>query len=132
MTHSSVAIVKIAEMGFTGPTAIFIKTLLEKKYALPTRVVNCLASFFVKHENSDIALPVIFYQLVLRVCELYSSTMDEMQKTAIKSLVRKKKHEVLTPLIVSALDNLSKSEIAEKNLEKSKIANKTAEKMALE
>lgn len=110
---------KIAELGFTGPTAIFIKTLLEKKYALPTRVLNVMVSFFVKYEDSELILPVIFYQLVLRVCELYSGCMDEMQKSAIKSLVRKKKHEILTPLIITAIDNISKKEIAEKNLEKS-------------
>lgn len=119
MIHSSVAIVKIAEMGFTGATAIFIKTLLEKKYALPTRVLNVLVSFFVKYEDSEVVLPVIFFQLILRVCELYSSCMDEMQKSAIKSLVKKRKHEILSPLIITAIDNISKKEIAEKNLEKS-------------
>lgn len=129
--HSSVAILKIVEMGFTGPTAIFLKTLLEKKYALPTRVINSLVSFFIKYENSDIALPVIFYQLVLRVAELYSSNMDEMQKTALKGLVKKKKHELISPLIISALDNVKKVEIAEKNIAKSKMQ-KEMKEMAIE
>ena len=42
-----------------------------------------------------------------------------MQKAALKSLVRKKKHAILTPLIISKIDNLSNKELAEKNLNKS-------------
>lgn len=45
--------------------------------------------------------------------------MDEMQKAAVKSLVRKKKHEILTPLILNAIDNVSKEEIADQNIKKS-------------
>jgi len=32
-----------------------------------------LVSYFIKFEDFEPVLPVIFYQLVLRVCELYSS-----------------------------------------------------------
>ena len=92
-----------------------------------------MVTYFSKYEESDITLPVVFYQVVLRVCELYSSkqlnycksyifvigTMDEMQKSCLKSLVKKKKHSILTPLILTAIENLSHKEIAEKNINKS-------------
>ena len=37
--HSSVAILKLAETNITGATIIFLKVLVEKKYALPLRVL---------------------------------------------------------------------------------------------
>lgn len=49
--------------------------------------------------------------------------MDEMQKTALKSLVKKKKHPVMTPLVLAAIDNLTKKDIAENNLAKSLLKN---------
>ena len=33
--HSSVAILKLLEVNYTGPVGIFLKILVEKKYALP-------------------------------------------------------------------------------------------------
>lgn len=44
--------------------------------------------------------------------------MDEMQKAAIKDLVKKKNHHIMTNEIVKALENKSKEEIMKSNLEK--------------
>lgn len=45
--HSSVAILKLAETNITGATIIFLKVLVEKKYALPLRVFFCFFYFII-------------------------------------------------------------------------------------
>lgn len=47
MLHSAAAILKIAEMDYNGANSIFLKTLLDKKYALPYRVVDAVVFHFL-------------------------------------------------------------------------------------
>lgn len=58
-------------MPFTGPLCILMKTLIEKKYALPNRVIDGIIDYFVKFALETKALPVIWHQMVLRFCEYY-------------------------------------------------------------
>lgn len=46
--HSCAALVTIAEMDYFGVASIFMRILLEKKYALPFRVVNAVADHFIR------------------------------------------------------------------------------------
>lgn len=46
--HSSAAILKIAEMDYTGANSIFLRIFLDKKYALPYRVVDGVVFHFLK------------------------------------------------------------------------------------
>lgn len=48
MLHSAAAIIKIAEMDYNGANSIFLRTLLDKKYALPFRVVDAVVFHFVR------------------------------------------------------------------------------------
>jgi essential nuclear protein 1 len=48
-------------MSFNGPVAIFMKVLLEKKYALPMRVLNSIVNFFVRYENDNREMPVVWH-----------------------------------------------------------------------
>jgi essential nuclear protein 1 len=48
MLHSAAALLKIAEMEYSGANSIFIRILLDKKYALPYRVIDALVFHFVK------------------------------------------------------------------------------------
>ena len=50
MLHSSAALLKVAEMDYSGANSIFIRTLLEKKYALPYRVVDAVVNHFLRWE----------------------------------------------------------------------------------
>lgn len=75
--HSSVAMLKLAELGVNPTTIIFLKIMIEKRYALPIRVVNALVQFILTAEQIDQTLPVIWFQLVLSTCELYSSTIKK-------------------------------------------------------
>ena len=48
MLHSAAAILKIAEMDYNGANSIFLRALLDKKYALPYRVVDAVVFHFLK------------------------------------------------------------------------------------
>lgn len=48
LLHSSAAMLKIAEMEYTGANSIFIRIFLDKKYALPYRVVDGLVFHFLQ------------------------------------------------------------------------------------
>lgn len=46
--HSSAAILKIAEMDYTGANSIFLRVFFDKKYALPYRVVDAVVFHFTR------------------------------------------------------------------------------------
>lgn len=52
--HSSAAILKIAEMEYSGANSVFLRTLLDKKYALPYRVVDAAVYHFVRFVFLDL------------------------------------------------------------------------------
>lgn len=47
MLHSAAAILKLAEMKYNGACSVFLRTLLDKKYALPYRVVDAVIYHFL-------------------------------------------------------------------------------------
>ena len=40
LTHSAAALLRLADMPYAGTTSFFISVLLDKKYAMPYRVVG--------------------------------------------------------------------------------------------
>lgn len=48
MLHSSAAMLKIAEMDYTGANSIFLRIFFDKKYALPYRVVDAVVFHFLR------------------------------------------------------------------------------------
>merc|ERR1712129_409075 len=48
--HSCAAMLKIAEMEYSGANSIFLRVLLDKKYALPYRVVDSVVFHFLNFE----------------------------------------------------------------------------------
>ena len=50
--HSSAAILKIAEMDYTGANSIFLRILFDKKYALPYRVVDAAVFHFLRYVHT--------------------------------------------------------------------------------
>lgn len=47
MLHAAAAMLKLAEMDYNGSTSIFLRILLDKKYALPYRVVDSIVHHFI-------------------------------------------------------------------------------------
>lgn len=48
MVHSGAAIAHLAAMDYSGPNSLFIRVLLDKKYALPYKVVDALVFHFIR------------------------------------------------------------------------------------
>lgn len=63
--HSSAALLRLADMDYTGPNSLFIRILLDKKYALPYKVVDALVSHFARFQNDPREMPVLWHQSLL-------------------------------------------------------------------
>lgn len=59
MVHSGAAIAHLAQMDYTGPNSLFIRVLLDKKYALPYKVVDALVFHFIRSVLTS--LPVLAF-----------------------------------------------------------------------
>jgi essential nuclear protein 1 len=97
--HSAAAILRLAEMPYSGSTSMFIKVLMNKKYALPLRVVEALVAHFYSFEKESRLLPVIWHQALLVFSQRYKYELDEGQRERLKLLLRVQQHHVITPEI---------------------------------
>ena len=95
--HSSAALLKIAEMDYTGANSIFIRTLLDKKYALPYRVVDAIVFHFARFTTDDRELPVLWHQSLLTFVQRYKEDIAVEQKETLLELVRHQVHHEITP-----------------------------------
>lgn len=97
--HSSVALLKLAQMPYSGTTALFIKTLLNKKYSLPRQVIRQLVQYFCAFRNQAGAgeqMPLLWHQTLLTFVQRYKLDLTPNQVTAIKSLLRVQSHHALS------------------------------------
>ena len=99
MLHSSAVLLKIAEMEYSGANSIFMRALLDKKYALPYRVIDAVVFHFVRFANDQRELPVLWHQSLLTFIQRYKEDMAVEQKEAIVELLRCKSHREITPEI---------------------------------
>ncbi|GAB7345569.1 hypothetical protein MBLNU457_3876t1 [Dothideomycetes sp. NU457] len=100
-----------AEAG--GATNIFIRILLEKKYALPFKVVDALVFHFLRFRAVDGAdeamsgvsgpgaknekLPVLWHQCLLAFSQRYKNDITEDQREALLDLLLVKGHKAIGP-----------------------------------
>eukprot|EP01016_Furgasonia_blochmanni_P023855 TRINITY_DN256_c0_g2_i3.p2 TRINITY_DN256_c0_g2~~TRINITY_DN256_c0_g2_i3.p2 ORF type:complete len:176 (+),score=41.50 TRINITY_DN256_c0_g2_i3:486-1013(+) len=119
VVHSSIALIKFAEMEYTGATSIFMTILLNKKYSLPVRVVNAIVNHFLRFQDETRPLPVLWHKGLLTFIALYHDTLSEMQLEGMKELIKRKKHHQITPEILKILDPKSKNDLIKQNLDKS-------------
>jgi essential nuclear protein 1 len=103
-----------------GATNIFIKALLEKKYALPFQVIDALVFHFLRFRSVDPAsvrpedvggameglsgagakemkLPVIWHQCLLAFAQRYRNDITEDQREALLDLLLTKGHSQIGP-----------------------------------
>lgn len=105
MLHSSAALLKLAEMEYSGANSIFIKTLLDKKYALPFRVIDALVFHFVKFEQDKRILPVLWHQALIVFVQRYKEDISSEQKEALYGVLRVHLHAHIGPEIRRELQN---------------------------
>jgi essential nuclear protein 1 len=100
-----------------GATNIFIRALLEKKYALPFQVIDALVFHFLRFRSVDPAafdannamsgvsgagskdtkLPVIWHQSLLAFAQRYRNDITEDQREALLDLLLSKGHSSIGP-----------------------------------
>lgn len=107
--HSSAALLRLCEIhnhigdSSNGPISLFIKVLLDKKYALPYKVIDgCVYHFmsFKGYQNDrGKPLPVIWHQSFLVFCQRYKNDLTEDQRDALLDVAKAQVHSSITPEI---------------------------------
>ncbi|KAG7304430.1 hypothetical protein JYU34_011371 [Plutella xylostella] len=94
--HSSAALLKIAEMDYTGASSIFLRILLDKKYALPYRVVDAIVFHFLRFDRDSRTLPVLWHQSLLTFAQRYKADISTEQRDALLQLLKRQSHPTIT------------------------------------
>ncbi|TFK56029.1 Bystin-domain-containing protein [Heliocybe sulcata] len=102
---SSGALMRLASMDYTGSCSLFIRVLLDKKHALPYKVLDALVFHFIRLSNTYKAksrgdsdkLPVLWHQSLLVFCQRYAADLSPDQKDALLDVVRVHFHPQIGP-----------------------------------
>jgi essential nuclear protein 1 len=127
--HSAAALYHLCEIASNqmtidvesaGACNIFIRTLLEKKYALPYRVIDELVFHFLRFKIAkqpneedvsrdgssrytgkkgagDPKLPVLWHQCLLAFAQRYKNEIEEEQRDALLELLKVRGHKDISP-----------------------------------
>ncbi|KAA0711726.1 Bystin [Triplophysa tibetana] len=94
--YSSAAMLKLAETEYNGANSTFLRLLLEKKYALPFRVLDALVAHFLSFRTEKRTLPVLWHQSLLTLAQLYKADLSCEQKEALLELLKIQTHPQIT------------------------------------
>lgn len=97
--HSAAALLRLCEMDYTGPTSVFIKVLIDKKYALPYKVVDAIVFHFLRFKTIPDQLPLLWHKSFLAFAERYRNDITEDQRDALLDLILVKGHPLMGPEI---------------------------------
>lgn len=103
--HSCAAMLKIAEMDYSGANSIFLHILVNKKYALPYRVIDSMFYHFYRFISDKRDLPVLWHQCLLAFVQNYKKDLSCEQKESLLELLRIQNHYQITPEIRRELFN---------------------------
>ncbi|ORX60981.1 Bystin-domain-containing protein [Piromyces finnis] len=104
--HSSAALMKLADMDYTGPNSYFIRILLDKKYALPFKVIDSVVFHFLRFKRDPREMPVLWHQSLLIFAQRYKEDITPEQRESLLDLMKYKYHEQITPEIRRELSNV--------------------------
>uniref|UniRef100_A0A0N5A1D7 Bystin n=1 Tax=Parastrongyloides trichosuri TaxID=131310 RepID=A0A0N5A1D7_PARTI len=115
--HASAAMLKIAEMNYSGANSYFIKAFIEKKITLPFRVIDGLVFHFLRMESDPRELPVLWHQSLLAFIKHYRTDISSEQRDSLRNLIKVKVHPKITPEIRNLLTSAESRNIeSEKNI----------------
>ncbi|AMD21317.1 HER038Cp [Eremothecium sinecaudum] len=106
--HSSAALSYLLRLPFSPATTVFIKILLEKKYALPYQTVDECVFYFMRFrilddnsnsEDSTRELPLIWHKAFLSFAQRYKNDITEDQRDFLLETVRQRGHRDIGPEI---------------------------------
>ena len=96
---SAAALLRLADMPFTGINSFFIRALIDKRYALPYRVVDSLVDHFANFEKETRQLPVVWHHSLLAFVRRYGSEIRAEDRPVLQRLVRAQYHHLVSPEI---------------------------------
>lgn len=105
MLHSSACIMKIAQMPYSGTNSVFLRTLLDKKYSLPYRVVDAVVDHFTAFLKDQRRMVVLWHQALLIFAQRYKNDMTVDQKRRLLKLIQVHNHPLITPEIRYELEH---------------------------
>jgi len=94
--HSCAAMMKIAEMEYSGANSIFLRILFDKKYALPYRVIDACVFHFLNFRSETRTLPVLWHQAFLTFVQRYKQDISSEQKEALFEIMKIHYHHKIT------------------------------------
>uniref|UniRef100_A0A0L8GWC9 Bystin n=1 Tax=Octopus bimaculoides TaxID=37653 RepID=A0A0L8GWC9_OCTBM len=97
MLHAAAAMLKLAEMNYNGGTSIFLRALLDKKYALPYRVIDGIVYHFLGFSREQRRLPVLWHQSFLTFVQRYKENVSSEQKESLLEVLKVHNHAEITP-----------------------------------
>lgn len=109
--HSSAAMLKLAEMEYNGANSIFLRLLLDKKYALPFRVLDALVAHFLSFRSEKRVLPVLWHQSLLTLAQRYKADLASEQKASLLELLKIQTHPQISAEIRRELQNSESRDI---------------------
>lgn len=107
LLHSAATILRLTSKEYSGTRAVILKSLLDKKYALPSRVIFSLKRYFIfsKFENN---LPtVLWHQCLLIFVQRYKTELSVEDQIEIINLIKVYHHEEISCEILRELKNIS-------------------------
>lgn len=113
LLHGCAAMLKIAEMDYSGANSIFLNILIHKKYALPYRVIDGVVHHFLRFISDKRELPVLWHQCLLVFVQNYKQDLSSEQKEAILEVLRVHTHHSITPAIRTELFHAKSRDIEE-------------------
>ena len=90
--HSAAVLLRLADLPYSGSTSLFIRVLLNKKYALPRRVIDALVNHFTAFLDEKRALPVVWHQSLLIFVQRYKYEFSPAQRQALERLTGVQHH----------------------------------------
>ncbi|KDQ64987.1 hypothetical protein JAAARDRAFT_167803 [Jaapia argillacea MUCL 33604] len=109
---ASGALMRLANMDYSGSNSLFIRVLIDKKHALPYKVLDALVFHFIRLSNTYKAkkgesdkLPVLWHQSLLVFCQRYANDLSPDQKDALLDVVRVHHHAQIGPEVRRELVN---------------------------
>lgn len=109
--HSSVALTQLLQRDFSPATTVFIRVLIEKKYALPYQTLDELVFYFMRFRNAaqehmDLdnekeapQLPVVWHKAFLAFAQRYKNDITDDQRDFLLETVRQRFHHSIGPEI---------------------------------
>jgi len=113
LLHSCAAMLRIAELEYTGANSLFLNFLIQKRYALPFRVVDALVFHFIRMSDDKRTLPTLWHKCLLGFVEFYKKDISQEQKDALLLALPSQWNTVYSPQVSKHLKDEVDQEIKE-------------------